>query len=114
MSHLSILPTVLRDPDLVEACLESMGFQPRRDGVVHGFGHEAKPVDVELPLARGLSLGWCRQPDGSLAMVGDVQRLSRCHDVEALLTRLTRAYAARDALRRAQRELSDAVITLGA
>jgi hypothetical protein len=113
MSHLSILPTVLRDADLVAACLESMGHQPRRGGQLEGFAGERHAVELQLTIADGPGLGWARQVDGSLALVGDLQRLSRCRSLEPLLARLTREYAARDALRQARHHLPDALIQLG-
>jgi len=113
MSHLSILPTVLRDADLVAACLESMGFRPQRGGQLTGFGGERRAVLVQLQLSDGVGLGWCRQTDGSLALVGDLQRLSRSRSLEPLLAKLTREYAARDALQQAQRHLPEALIQLG-
>jgi hypothetical protein len=113
MSHLSILPTVLRDADLVAACLESMGFNPQRGGQLAGFAGERRAVLIQIQLPDGVGLGWCRQADGSLALVGDLQRLSRSRSLESLLARLTREYAARDALQQAQRHLPDAVIQLG-
>jgi hypothetical protein len=113
MSHLSILPTVLRDADLLEGCLRSMGFSPERHAHLQEFGGERRPVLLKLQLDRTMALGWCRHEDGSLALVGDLQRLSRCRSLEPLLARLTREYAARDALREAQRHLSGALVRVG-
>ena len=113
MSHLSILPTVLRDADLLESCLRSMGLSPRRDAQLHGFGGERRAVLLMLQLDADISMGWCRAGDGSLALVGDLQRLSRARSLEPLLARITREYAARDALRQAQRHLSDALVCVG-
>jgi hypothetical protein len=113
MSHLSILPTVLRDADLLEACLGSMGLSPQRDVQLQGFGGEQRAVVVMLQLDADIALGWCRCNDGSLALVGDLQRLSRSRSLEPLLVRITREYAARDALRQARSHLSDALVCVG-
>jgi hypothetical protein len=113
MSHLSILPTVLRDADLLESCLRSMGFSPQRDVQLQGFSGERRPVLLRLQLDADISLGWCRAEDGSLALVGDLQRLSRVRSLEPLLARITRNYAARDALRQAELQLSDALVRVG-
>jgi len=113
MSHLSILPTVLRDADLLEACLGSMGLSPQRDVQLQGFGGEQRAVVVMLQLDADFALGWCRSNDGSLALVGDLQRLSRSRSLEPLLVRITREYAARDALRQARSHLSDALVCVG-
>ena len=113
MSHLSILPTVLRDADLLEACLRSMGHNPQRDAHLQGFGGERRAVLVKLQLEGGIALGWCRHEDGSLALVGDLQRLSRSRSLEPLLARLTREYVARHALQEARRHLGDALVRVG-
>ncbi|MCP9916054.1 DUF1257 domain-containing protein [Cyanobium sp. ATX 6F1] len=99
MSHLSILPTVLRDTDVLAASLADLGLEPRWGGKLPGFAGEAEPVELQVRLSSDLALGWRRQPSGELALVGDLQRLSRSHQVAPLLGRLTRSYAARAALR---------------
>ncbi|MEB3255738.1 MAG: DUF1257 domain-containing protein [Synechococcaceae cyanobacterium] len=109
MSHLSILPTVLRDADLLVASLASLKLLPQRDGSVHGFGEE-QAVEVRVTLADGQTLGWSRQSDGSLALVGDLQRLSRSRPLQRLLGRITRAYAAHQAVAEAATLLGDAVV----
>lgn len=101
MSHLSILPTVLRDAELLESSLTQLGLNPVRGGVLHGFADEPQPVAVRVQLPGGESLGWQLQADGSLALVGDLQRISRSRSLQALITRLTRCYAARLALHQA-------------
>jgi hypothetical protein len=114
MSHLSILPTVLRDTRCLAASLESLGLHPESGGQLRGFGPERQRVELRVTLPDGLTLGWQRGPDGGLALVADLQRLSRSHDLEALLSRLTRAYAAREAIAAAAHHLPDAVVSLGA
>jgi len=114
MSHLSILPTVLRDADTLVACLESLGLRPLRGGHVQGFGGDRQPVLLRVTLADGATLGWHRLADGSLALVGDLHRLSRRPGLTPLLQRLNRAYAAREALRQAGSLGSEALIQLGA
>lgn len=109
MSHLTILPTVLRDIELLVSSLEALGFQPRSGGVLEGFGGEAQGVDVQVSTG-DVSLGWCRQGDGSLALVGDLQRMSRSTRVQDLLSRITRRYAAMLALREAGRDVPEAKV----
>ncbi|MBM5823883.1 MAG: DUF1257 domain-containing protein [Cyanobacteria bacterium M_surface_10_m2_119] len=113
MSHLSILPTVLRDAALLASCLEALGFQPSRGGVVKGFAGEREPVDLQVPVSRELILGWRQQPDGSLALVGDLQRLSHTTRVHDLLGRITRRYAAALALQEAERHFRGAEVSVG-
>lgn len=110
MSHLSILPTVLRDIDCLAASLASLGLHPQPGGVLEGFSGERRRLDLRVTLPDGLILGWRRCSDGSLGLVADLQRLSRSRDLEPLLSRLTRAYAAREALEAASRELPAAVV----
>lgn len=114
MSHLSILPTVLRDTTLLAASLEALGLDPQPGGRLEGFSGEQQPVELRVTLPDGLTLGWQRTVEGHLALVADLQRLSRSRNLEALLASLTRAYAAREALMVAARQLPDAVVRIGA
>jgi hypothetical protein len=98
MSHLSILPTVLRDADLLAASLTGLGFRPRWGGELQGFADDRQAVDLQVRLPDGQPLGWRRQSDGSLALVGDLQRLGQSGSLQRLIGRITRAYAARQAL----------------
>ncbi len=110
MSHLSILPTVLRDADLLAASLQALGHQPQWGGELRGFADDRRTVLLQVRLPEGLSIGWSRQSDGSLALVGDLQRLSRSRSLQSLLGRLTRHYAAQQALRDAGRDLQGAAV----
>ncbi|MEB3302367.1 MAG: DUF1257 domain-containing protein [Cyanobacteriota bacterium] len=110
MSHLTILPTVLRDVDLLIATLESLQLNPERQGRLKGFAGERQPVDVQIRLAEDVCLGWRHQEDGSLALVGDLQRLSRSTTLPQLLNTITRTYAAHLALREAAAHLDGAVL----
>ena len=56
------------------------------------------PVELQVSLSGGQVIGWRRQADGTLALVGDLQRISRSESLQALLGSITRAYAARVAL----------------
>lgn len=99
MSHLSILPTVLRDSELLISSLRSMGLEPQLGGWVRGFAGERQSCVVQVTLRDGQTLAWQRQDDGRLALVADLQRLSRNQALPALLTRITRLYALQEALR---------------
>jgi hypothetical protein len=112
MSHLSTLPTVLRDVDLLVSALEGLQWRPERDSEVIGFAGEALAVAVAIRLKDGTRLGWRRENDGSLALVGDLSRLSRCQDLPALLGEITRAYGARLALQEASAHLPGAELTV--
>ena len=67
-----------------------------------------------MRLGRDLEIGWQRQANGSLALVCDLQRLSRAQRLERLLGEITRSYAARQALEEAARSLPTASIELSA
>ncbi len=114
MSHLSILPTVLQDADGLAATLEALGLRWSRGGTLAGFAGDHQPVELQVQLRDGQPLGWARQPDGCLALVGDLQRISRTASLQVLLGRITRAYAARLALQEAARTLPAASIELRA
>ena len=101
MSHLSILPTVLRDADVLAASLAALGHTPQWGGQVDGFAGDAQAVVLRVALPAGEQLGWLRQADGSLALVGDLQRMSRSQPLQRLLAAITRRYAAEMALRQA-------------
>ena len=112
MSHLSILPTVLRDSEVLGATLSTLKLPWRHGGDLVGFGGERIAVTLQLQLRDGQGLGWIRQANGSLALVGDLQRLSRNTALQRLLGRITRAYAARAALHDASLALPTASIEL--
>jgi hypothetical protein len=71
-------------------------------------------VLLQVRCGSGHCLGWRRQADGSLALVGDLQRLSRSQNLQGLLARITRRYAASSALAAAQRHLPTAQVSLSA
>lgn len=114
MSHLSILPTVLRDADRLATVLTSLGLHPERGGLLEAFPGDARAVLLQVRLADGLAIGWQRQGDGSLALVCDLQRLSRSRTLSPLIGRITRAYAAHQAIEAAALHLPSAVIEVRA
>lgn len=114
MSHLTILPTVLRDADRLEAVLIARGLKPTRGGSLPSFPPDEQPVELQVHLRGGERLGWQRQTDGSLGLVCDLQRLSCSQRLERLVGEITRAYAARKALQEAAAQLPMAQIELSA
>ncbi|MEB3169347.1 MAG: DUF1257 domain-containing protein [Synechococcaceae cyanobacterium] len=112
MSHLSILPTVLRDAEVLATSLRSLGLNPLRSQSLPGFAGESVQVEVALKLDPELWIGWRREREGPLTLVGDLQRLSRHHHLPALLGRITRAYAAHQAVTDAARLLPEADLHL--
>jgi hypothetical protein len=112
MSHLSILPTVLRDDTVLFQALADLGLTPDRDAILRGFADDRQPVLLRVQLPEGLQMGWSRQGDGSLALVGDLQRLARSRSVQQWIGRITRRYAALLALRSAAHDCPGASIAL--
>ena len=112
MSHLSILPTVLRDEDLLVQALQDLSLPVERGGELRGFADQREAVAVRARLPQGLWLGWARQPDGQLALVGDLQRLGRSTSLQQLIGQITRRYAARLALRELQGDWAGAQVEL--
>jgi hypothetical protein len=99
MSHLSILPTVLREEDVLVQALEDLSLPVERGGCLIGFADQREPVTLRAQLPEGTWLGWRREANGQLALVGDLQRLGRSHSLQQLIGEITRRYAAHLALR---------------
>jgi len=114
LSHLSILPTVLRDADRLAAVLVSLGLRPRFGGCLEPFAGERQAVVLQVQLADGQEIGWQRQRDGSLGLVCDLQRLSRSRSLTPLIGRITRAYAAHQAIAEASARFPTALIEVRA
>ena len=112
MSHLSLLPTVMREVDLLVTALEALSLHPERGGQVPGFGGEVHPVDVWITLGDGLAMGWRYQPDGTLSLVADLQKLSGASALPRLLASISHCYAAHLALREISTQLEGAVVEL--
>lgn len=112
MSHFAILPTVMRDADLLVSALESLKLSPQRGGSVGGFAGELHPVAVQIQLREGPTIGWRHQPDGTLALVADLQALCRSNRLSPLLKDINHRYAVHLALQQASTHLSAAVVDL--
>ena len=112
MSHLSILPTVLTDERLLAQALQELGYAVHWGGQLQGFADQQEAVTLWVQVNPEQQLGWCRQSNGRLALVGDLQRLGRSHSVQQLVGQITRSYAALQALQTAAAELSNASVEL--
>ena len=112
MSHLSILPTVLTDERLLAQALQELGYAVHWGGQLQGFADQHEAVTLWVQVNPEQQLGWCRQSNGRLALVGDLQRLGRSHSVQQLVGQITRSYAALQALQTAAAELSNASVEL--
>jgi hypothetical protein len=83
---------------LVQA-LEDLALPVERGGFLAGFADQREPVTLRVQLPEGTWLGWRREANGQLAMVGDLQRLGRSHSLQQLIGEITSRYAAHQALR---------------
>ena len=102
MSHLTILPTLVTDLDLLEIALCSEGFKVFRGGVVSSFDtHQL--VDLAAVHPSGLQLGWKHsdnQPHFDL--VADLAAPQGSGQTEPALRRVLRRYAIHQAMRQAE------------
>jgi len=102
MSHLSILPTLVIDLDLLEIALQNEGFKVSHGGVVSSFdSHQS--VELAAVHPSGLQLGWRRnisQPHFDL--VADLAAPAGSGMTESALRRVLRRYAMNHALRQAE------------
>ena len=112
MSHLSILPTVLRDEDVLIQALEDLDLTVIRGGTLRGFADQREPVSLRVQLPEGTWLGWRPEAGGQLALVGDLQQLGRSRSLQQLIGSITRRYAARQALRSLATDLPSASVEL--
>ncbi len=101
MSHLTILPTVITDLELLEETLLSQQYLVQRPGLIKAFSQEVYPAELVATDSRGLQMGWRWDSHGSLALMVDLaqSRNSARHQVQ--LQKILRAYALRSALRSA-------------
>ena len=102
MSHLSILPTLVTDLDLLEIALRSEGFKAFRGGVVSSFDMH-QPVDLAAFHPSGLQLGW-RHSDNQphFDLVADLAAPEGSGLTEPALRRVLRRYAINQAMRQAE------------
>ena len=98
MSHLSILPTLVTDLDLLEIALQAEGFRVQCGGIVSSFDrHQA--VDLAAYHPSGLQLGWRRTGDhDQLDLVADLSAPAGSGRTESALRRVLRRYALNTAL----------------
>ena len=93
MSHLSILPTVFTDLELLEQALCDEDFTVERKTELKSFADDSHAVDVHATHGADMSLGWTKRQDGTIVLHGDIQRISHQPGLEQRLQRVTRRYA---------------------
>ena len=101
MSHLTILPTVIKDLELLEETLLAEHYLVQRPGLIKAFGQDVYPAELVATDSSGLQMGWRRDADGSLALMLDLGQTRDSAGHETRLKTILRAYALRSALRSA-------------
>jgi hypothetical protein len=104
MSHLSILPTLVNDLDLLASALRSEGFVVEVEGQICSFG---TPHTMALAAmhSTGLALGWTWNSNhDSLDVVMDLGSPLQTVSAERILSLVLRRYALQQALRDADHQ----------
>ena len=101
MSHLTILPTVITDLELLEETLLAEHYLVQRPGLIKAFGQDVFPAELVATDSSGLQMGWRRDADGSLALMLDLGQTRNSAGHKTHLKTILRAYALRSALRSA-------------
>ena len=101
MSHLTILPTVITDLELLEETLLAEHYLVQRPGLIKAFGQDIYPAELVATDSRGLQMGWRWDADGSLALMLDLGQTRHSAGHKTHLKTILRAYALRSALRSA-------------
>ena len=101
MSHLTILPTVITDLELLEETLLAENYLVQRPGLIKAFGQDIYSAELVATNRSGLQMGWRRDEDGSLALMLDLGQTNDAAGHQTHLKTILRAYALRSALRSA-------------
>ena len=101
MSHLTILPTVITDLELLEETLLAEHYLVQRPGLIKAFGQDVFPAELVATDSSGLQMGWRWDADGSLALMLDLGQTRNSAGHKTHLKTILRAYALRSALRSA-------------
>jgi hypothetical protein len=102
MSHLTILPTVIKDLELLEETLLAEHYLVQRPGLIKAFGQDIYPAELVATDSSGLQMGWRWEADGSLALMLDLGQTKDSVGHKTHLNTILRAYALRSALRSAE------------
>lgn len=99
MSHLTILPTVITDLELLEETLLAEHYLVQRPGLIKAFGQDIYSAELVATDSSGLQMGWKWEADGSLALMLDLGQTKNSAGHKTHLKTILRAYALRSALR---------------
>ena len=101
MSHLTILPTVITDLELLEETLLAEHYLVQRPGLIKAFGQDVYQADLVATDSNGLQMAWRWDTDGSLELMLDLGQTKDSAGHKTHLKTILRAYALRSALRSA-------------
>ena len=99
MSHLTILPTVITDLELLEETLLAEHYLVQRPGLIKAFGEDIFTADLVATDRSGLQMGWRWDSDGSLSLMLDLGQTKDSAGHQTRLKTILRAYSLRSALR---------------
>ena len=102
MSHLTILPTVITDLELLEETLLAEHYLVQRPGLIKAFGQDVYQADLVATDSNGLQMAWRWDTDGSLELMLDLGQTKDSAGHKTHLNTILRAYALRSALRSAE------------
>jgi hypothetical protein len=70
MSHFTRLRTTIKDREVLERCLEEMGYDVLEGGRISGFSGRRR-VDLRVPVRRGYEIGFKQAQDGTYEVIAD-------------------------------------------
>lgn len=70
MSHFTRLRTAIKDREVLERCLEQMGYDVLEGGRIRGFSGRRR-VDLRVPVRRGYEIGFKQAQDGTYEVIAD-------------------------------------------
>ena len=111
MSHLTILPTVITDLELLEETLLAEQYHVQRPGLIKAYGQDIFSAELVATDPNGLQMGWRWDAHGSLELMLDLGQTKDSAGHPSRLKTILRAYALRAALRSADRLNLDSSVT---
>lgn len=93
MSHFSTLRSKLTDANILQASLRDLGMTVKINAEVRGLCGRRVPAEIAVVLEGNCDFGWVRQPDGSFALLADLQGLAKQHNLADLMNAVNQKYA---------------------
>ncbi len=108
LSHLTILPTVFKQLNLLEASLTNEGFSVLRNVDIIDFEGKNINVDILATKNQHFPISWQKSDDGVISMITDLQRLSRDVEISSTLHKISQSYSLLYATQEALQNFSNA------